>query len=132
MSKLPQVKKVRRKLTMQDLYDGLQSRDFEKYVDLVRTSLNSYLDNCNELCWHEYNDETLEMIMEGLNYSLTDLIRYTQHSKCFNVYDDFVRVNVYGHLETITYRGLADLYEELLFDENYLDLVEELLEEISL
>ena len=132
MSKLPQVKKVKRKLTMQDLYDGLQSRDFEKYVDLVRTSLNSYLDNYDELCWHEYDDESLEMIMNGLNYSLTDLIRHTQHSKCFNVYDDFVRVNVYGHLETITYRGLADLYEELLFDEDYLELVETILESISL
>lgn len=120
------------KLTMQELYDGLQGTDFRRYVNAITVALSCLLDNYDELCWHEYDDESLEMIMNGLNYSLTDLIRHTQHSERFDVYDDFVRVNVYGHLETITYRGLADLYEELLFDENYLDLVEELLEEISL
>lgn len=119
-------------ITIQNLYDGLQGTDFRRYVNAINDALRCILDSYDELCWHEYDDEALEMIMNGLDYSLTDLIRHTQHSKCFSVYDDFVRVNAYGHLETISYSGLADLYEELLFDVDYLYLVEEMLEEISL
>ncbi len=115
--------------TIQNLYDGLQSTDFRRYVNAINDALRSILDNYDELCWYPNDEESIEMIMEGLNWSAYDLLSFSAH---YNFKDNFVRVNAYGYLETISYSGLADLYEELLFDVDYLDLVEELLEEISL
>lgn len=103
------------------LLNGLKGRDFRKYVDLVRESLNNYLDNYNELCWFPNNEESLRMIMEGLGWTAYDLLSFSAH---YNFKDNFVRVNVYGNLESISYVGLADLYVKELFSGDYALLIQ--------
>lgn len=120
------------KLTMQELYDGLQGKGFVRYVDAMARALRFELENYDELCWYPLDEDELDILMDAMGWSAYDLLYHCDNPK-FNLSDDYFRFDVYeGNIESISYNGLADLYEELLFDENYLELVETILESISL
>ena len=114
------------KFTLQELYDGLNGANFRYYVNLINSTLHGELDNYDEWYWMPNDEYSLDMIMEGLHWTTFELLR---NARNYNPDDDFVRVNGYNDLETISYEGLADFYEKLLFDEEYLNLLNDLLEE---
>ena len=119
------------KLTMQELYDGLQGKGFVRYVDAIARALRYELENYNELCWYPLDADELDILMDEMGWNAYDLLYYCDNSR-FNLSDDYFRLDVYGDIESISYGDLASLYEELLFDEDYLHLVETILESISL
>ena len=117
------------KLTMQELYDGLQGKGFVRYVDAMARALCDKLEDFDELCWYPLNGEELDKLMKEMEWNAYDLLYYCSDNLRFSLSDSFFRVDEYGEIESIRHEELAILYEDLLFDKRYLELVEEILED---
>ena len=117
-------------ITIQRIYDGLRGDNYVAYLYAITEGLREILEVYDPLCWHVLNEENLDMLAESLGWNTMDVIR---RSRDIDLNDEYVRVGVYGDLESISRSGLRELYEEMLFnDEDYLHIVEELLEVIVL
>jgi hypothetical protein len=112
----------------QILINGLNSEDYEEYVDLINKSLNKYLDNWDKLCWHPNDEDTLWMIMEYNSGNLRHFLSYVQDFSKYDRDADFVNP---AYLETKSYRKLRDLYLGHLFTDGYENILPQLLEDIA-
>lgn len=118
-----------KEITIQRIYDGLRGDNYVAYLYAITEGLREILEAYDPLCWHVLDEENLDMLAESLGWNTMDVIR---HSRDIDINDEYVRVGVYGDLESISRSELRELYEEMLFDEDYLHIVEELLEVIVL
>lgn len=104
------LEKLKEKFTIDDLKEML-------------LSINSY-DNRLDNLDYEYNDEDFFSIYyNGNPYELARAINYGNYD--FN--DEYVRIDVYGNLESISeyrFNDLVEEYKEEIITE-YLDIIEE-------
>ena len=116
-------------ITIQRIYDGLRGDNYVAYLYAITEGLREILEAYDPLCWYVLDEENLDMLAESLGWNTMDVIR---HSRDIDLNDEYIRVGVYGDLESISRSELRELYEEMLFNEDYLHIVEELLEVIVL
>lgn len=104
------IEKLKEKLTIDDLKEML-------------LSINSY-DNRLDNLDYEYNDEEFfSTYYNGNPYEVARAINYGS----YNYNDEYVKINVYGNLESIseyTFNDLIEDYKEEILTE-YLNIIEE-------
>ena len=104
------IEKLKEKLTVEDL----------KEMSLSINSYDNRLDNLD----YEYNDEEFfSTYYNGNPYELARAISYGS----YEFTDEYVKIDVYGNLESIsesTFNDLVEEYKEEIITE-YLDIIEE-------
>ena len=104
------IEKLKEKLTIDDLKEML----------LAINSYDNRLDNLD----YEYNDE--EFFSTYYNNNPYEVARAISYGS-YNFNDEYVKINVYGNLESISEWGFEDLikdYQEEIITE-YLNIIEE-------
>ena len=104
------IEKLKEKLTVNDLKEML-------------LSINSY-DNRLDNLDYEYNDEEFFSTYYSNNpYEVARAIYYGD----YNFNDEYVKINVYGNLESISEWGFEDLIKDYKTEiiEEYLNIIEE-------
>lgn len=91
---------------VQILVDGLQGPNYEEYVELLSSALNNYLDDWDDLCWHPNNDDTLWMMLESGNSSITDFLHYAS-MRNYDRNKDYIKLS---SLETKYSDEVRDFY----------------------
>lgn len=104
------LEKLKEKLTIDDLKDML-------------LSINSYDGRLSELDYEENSWDFFSTYYNGNPYEVARAINYGS----YNYNDEYVRINVYGNLESISEWGFEDLIKDYQTEiiEEYLNIIEE-------
>ena len=104
------IEKLKEKLTVDDLKEML-------------LSINSYDNRLDNLDYQENSEDFFSTYYNGNPYELARAISYGD----YNFNDEYVKINVYGNLESISEYSFNDLVEDYKEDiiTEYLDIIEE-------
>lgn len=104
------IEKLKEKLTVDDLKEML-------------LSINSYDNRLDNLDYQENSEDFFSTFYSSNPYELARAISYGD----YNFNDEYVKINVYGNLESISeykFDNLIEEYKEEIITE-YLDIIEE-------
>ena len=104
------IEKLKEKLTIDDLKEML-------------LSINSYDNRLENLDYQENSEDFFSTYYNNNPYEVARAIYYGD----YNFSDEYVKINVYGNLESIseyTFNDLVEEYKEEIITE-YLDIIEE-------
>ena len=104
------IENLKEKITVNDLKEML-------------LSINSYDNRLENLDYQENNEEFFDTYYNNKPYEVARAIYYGD----YNFNDEYVKINVYGNLESISEWGFEDLIKDYQTEiiEEYLNIIEE-------
>lgn len=104
------IEKLKEKLTVEDLKEML-------------LSINSYDNRLDNLDYQENSEDFFSTYYSNNPYEVARAIYYGD----YNFNDEYVKINVYGNLESISEWGFEDLIKDYQTEiiEEYLNIIEE-------